>query len=229
MFVDFLYLLLWRLTYLLPFSPHRGVVWGVLNKKSTSILDVGCYRGSVARLLNLHGNFHKVGLDIFEPNLQLCMQNGLYEGYILADAQFLPIRNRVFDLSICVEVIEHLQKRDGYLLIQELERVARIQTIITTPVGEYRLGLPPTGRSIARANPLQTHRSGWVPNEMRAMNYVVKSACAPKSLGKLGYFLSYVLPLVYLLRNLPELASHMMCTKNLRKDKEDLPKLKREG
>jgi hypothetical protein len=93
------------------------------------------------------------------------------------------LRN-LFDNSIdtifLLDIIEHLEKKDGYLLIQQSIRVARKQIIIFTP-----LGFMPRHFTEMEKNGLwgdikhgetQTHRSGWTPDDFSgALNIIANN------------------------------------------------------
>jgi ubiquinone/menaquinone biosynthesis C-methylase UbiE len=44
---------------------------------------------------------------------------------VLESAIFLPFKDKYFDVSFAIEIIEHLKKEDGYKLISEMERVTK--------------------------------------------------------------------------------------------------------
>lgn len=67
-------------------------------------------------------------------------------------------RDREFDLCICSDGIEHLSRRDGLLMLAEMERVARL-AIVFTPLGPYMLD--------EQATHPDAHKSAWVPEDMK--------------------------------------------------------------
>ena len=84
-------------------------------------------------------------------------------------------QNNSFDLIILVDVIEHLEREDGLKLIEELERVTRKKYVVFTP-----LGFMPQDYNGAEADPwgmsateLQTHKSGWHPQDFKNSKHVV--------------------------------------------------------
>jgi len=71
------------------------------------------------------------------------------------------------DSIFLLDVIEHLQKEDGRRLIGEMERVARRQIVVFTPLGfmpqHVEDGRPDAwGLSGAK---MQEHKSGWTPDD----------------------------------------------------------------
>jgi hypothetical protein len=93
------------------------------------------------------------------------------------------LRN-LFDNSIdtlfLLDIIEHLEKKDGYLLIQESIRVARKQIIIFTPLGfmpQHFTDLEKNGLwGDIKHGETQTHRSGWTPDDFPgALNIIANN------------------------------------------------------
>jgi len=203
-----------------PFSV-RNIVWRSLDKKGKRILDVGCGNGRPMKFINRNRQFEAIGIDIFEPYVEQCRKEGFYNDCIVDDIRNLNqhFEKKSVDIVLCLEVVEHLDKEDGIRLIKDMEKIARRQVIISTPVGTFRQTSPES-----KANPHQRHRATWSPREFRAMGYKVRGSgvyrindersllsCFP--LKPLGYLI-YVLagPFVYFI---PKISCHMVCTKNL--------------
>jgi hypothetical protein len=129
--------------------------------------------------LNRHKRFKAVGMDIFEPYLEEARSKGVYYDLISGDVRHLPFEDRSFDAVLCLEVLEHLEKEDGERLLAELERVARKQMIISTPVGKYE-------QHIYDNNPHQEHKHIWSPAELRELGYKVRGHGLPRIGGEGG-------------------------------------------
>jgi hypothetical protein len=71
-----------------------------------------------------------------------------------------------FDAAICIEVIEHLGKKEGLEFLKQLEDIARKRVIVATPWGYFPL-------KEREDNPYLNHLSGWLPEEFEAMGYKV--------------------------------------------------------
>ena len=222
------YSLIQNIAYLIPFSPYRGIVWYFLDKKARSILDVGCGPGRIGRLLNLHkhGAF-KVGVDLFKPYITDCSQNGIYGAILLADARSLPFKKKSFDVAVCIEVIEHLEKSDALEVISGLEEIARKQVIISitnTPETFHKSVNSLIPGPTLEENQPPTHKSLWKPDEFRNLGYKVRGMY-PNAHFLARYFgfdviryLSYILPfpLVTLAYLNPNRARAFICVKNLK-------------
>jgi hypothetical protein len=65
-----------------------------------------------------------------------------------------------------MEVLEHLEKEDGQALLGAKEEIARLQVIVTTPVGSHE-------QHEYDGNPYQQHGHIWAPEELRRLGYKV--------------------------------------------------------
>ena len=171
--------------------------------------------------INRIGYFYSMGVDIFAPDLDECKAKGIYNEYLLCDMQNLPFKNKSFDTVLCIEVIEHLEKEEGEKLIQTMEKIARRQVIISTPVGIWRQkGID------KQPNPYQKHRAVWFPAEFRNLGFKVRG-CGIRRLcdeeGLLVRLPRILAPVRVLARTLagpfvyffPRLGAGMICFKKI--------------
>lgn len=84
-------------------------------------LDLGCGRGVYAYLLAQRG-FQTFGIDISEEGIRDAAE-WASATVLLGDAERLPFRDGFFDLIVCSEVIEHLNKPANG--VRELQRVLK--------------------------------------------------------------------------------------------------------
>jgi SAM-dependent methyltransferase len=185
-----------------------------LEKDAKTILDVGCGKGAPMGFINREGRFILVGVDVSIPALCMARKRKVYRDLVLGDVRCLPFRNRAFDVLICAEVLEHLERRDGEHLLDDLTRLACRQILLTTPVGEYEQG------SI-ESNPFQEHRRIWNPDELKMRGYKVRGVGLQglggdqswtASLGCLGSLLKYCIYSVATIVSYwhPEISCHMI-------------------
>lgn len=192
----------------------------------TSVLDVGCGTGLITQSLRstyLRSN-SVVGLDAYLPALYVAKNRGVYQDVICADVTRLPFKSGAFDIVLCIEVIEHLRKEDGFALVRELERLASNQVVLTTPNGS--VPYHPLGHDdVQNRNPYSAHLSGWTPEDFRKMGYHVTGNSLAVVWGEEGLIyrvpaflrpfltaISYVLnPLV---SRVPDLAARILCWKD---------------
>lgn len=137
-------------------------------KKTPSVIDIGC---------GIRPQW------FFKPHLHLCIEP--YQEYIdiLKDRfhnepgfivlkgsalTILPLLpDKIADSIFMVDVIEHLEKEEGFKILNELKRIARKQVIIFTPHGfmpqEYEKGdIDAWGLG---GTDYQEHKSGWLPED----------------------------------------------------------------
>ena len=157
-----------RLPYALQARLFYGDIIGCsLDWSATWILNLGSGEGRIAHQTNQRSKPHWVNLDLFLPYLRTCRIEVPDADCILADAKHLPIKEKSFDVVMCLELIEHLAKIDGLRLIGEMQRIAREQVIVSTPTRFHEV-------HIFDNNPLQIHRSGWSPAEFRRLAFKVR-------------------------------------------------------
>jgi SAM-dependent methyltransferase len=154
-----------------PYIPFTALntVWRKLERNSKWVLDVGCGKGEPMAFLKKRAKFRAVGVDIFPPYLRMSKGTGIYEDVILGNVTRLPLKDRQFDTVICMEVLEHLGKEDGKKLLNELERVARKQILITTPISKYE-------QDPYDENPYQEHKHIWQLQDLKERGYRVRGA-----------------------------------------------------
>lgn len=184
----------------------------------TSLLDVGCgFDSPVKRFARCMER--TVGVDLHPPYLAQSRTAAIHNEYHQRNA--LEVETafgaRSFDCVLAVDLIEHLEKDEGWRLLDAMERVARRKVIVFTPNG-----FVPQGE--IDGNPHQRHRSGWTPVEMRSRGYRLYGVHGWKPLrGERGepkwkprrlwaLIALWTQPLV---ESHPDHAFHMLCVKDL--------------
>jgi hypothetical protein len=181
------------------------------------IVDVGCGKGvTMKRMMDFGFNSRALGIDLFLPYLQECKRCGIYDELVMASATHLPIRSKVFDGGLLIDVLEHMDRSSGYAALKELERVAKRVIVYTPP------------RFLTQReyddNPFQRHYSDWAPKDMRKLGYRVRGLegffftrverAEPRFKGILWEFVDLLnhlsAPLLYII---PSLAFQMLCIK----------------
>lgn len=131
-----------------------------------SVLDVGCGARSPFRHFS-SGRF-SVGVDAFAPSIESSRAEGIHDRYELMDVLRLGEKfpAKAFDCVLALDIIEHLEKSDGYRLIESMERIALKKVVVFTPNGFLEQG-------VTDGNTHQVHRSGWEIAEFRTLGYTV--------------------------------------------------------
>lgn len=201
-----------------PFTaPHDVRV--ALGRAPATVLDVGCGDGERMGSLNGAGRLRAIGVDIFLPYLHQARRRQSHAAYVLCDVRNMPFKEKSFDLVLCLEVIEHLEREEALALILAMERLARWRVLISAPAATHV-------QHAYDDNPYQEHRSTWRPQDLRQLGYRVRLNGLRNSAGEGGFAsngsaawrltwrLASVLagPIVNLC---PRLAGHMVCWKDV--------------
>ena len=176
--------------------------------KDQMILDVACGYGKWGYLIKIDKILFRtmgegstlIGCDIFLPYLKFVKRHSVYDDVIQCDVAHLPIRNRMFDTVLALELIEHLPKHVVAKLFRELERVCRKRVILSTP-NRY------SSQEEIHNNPYEVHRSSHNAKEFKRHGYRVYGV-GVKYIGRLGAFLN-------LSRFLPILAELLVAWKDI--------------
>ena len=153
----------------LDLASYFNPVWWIIDKKSKSILDLGCGDGKNILLLKKRiKEIMAVGVDIHDESLEKAKDKNCYIKLIRSDITKIKFKEKSFDCIICLQVVEHLNKKDALKIIEDLQRYARKQIIISTPIGELIQGRVGT-------NIHQTHKSFFTAKYFQNMGFTVKS------------------------------------------------------
>ncbi len=144
---------------------------------SWSILDIGSGRNPSVAALSKKG--WCVGIDHYLPYIKTEKNKDVHDANILGDVRALPFKDNSFDCAVATEIIEHLRKEDGFIMLSEMERVSRQKIILTTPNG-FLPTLPGPDD-----NPDEAHISGWEVEELRSLGFEIYGFNGPKGLWKL--------------------------------------------
>lgn len=102
------------------------------TNNNVTILDAGCGEGFTDQLLkNYFPNVKIVGLEYTDEAIHIAKENNPNVEYIQGDICHMPFKDKIFDIVLCSEVLEHLE--DPYRAMQEINRVSRNFVYITVP------------------------------------------------------------------------------------------------
>ncbi len=152
----------------------------VIDKSAETILDVGCGQGYPMRLIKIQMKpKYVVGVDLFEKYIREAKKAKLHDKYIISDIRKMKFPAKSFDVVIASHVIEHLPERDAMKFIKDLERIAKKQVIVATPIGE--MYHPPVD-----GNELQLHLSHFFPKDFKKLGYKTLKYGRKSLLGETG-------------------------------------------
>lgn len=136
--------------------------------KDYVVLDVGCGLGEWGFLIRTKktGLPQIYGIDIWHPHLKKLLPLGLYSGLARVKVPDLPFKNKSVEISIACEILEHLPKTLGHVLLQELERITKKMIVVSAPVNYPQAEL--------YGNPFERHVSNWTPDDFSQMGYKTK-------------------------------------------------------
>ncbi len=140
------------------------VCW-VINKKSESILDVACGQGLPMRKIRARMNIkYAVGVDMYKPYLDECKLKKLHNEYIQDDVRKINFKENSFDTILALQVLEHLKKDEAWKVLKKLEKIAKKQVIVSTPIGFLN-------HHDVDDNKHQDHQSAFFPEEFEKRGY----------------------------------------------------------
>ncbi len=152
----------------LPKIFAQAHLWPWKEGEIESVLDVGCGLALKSKYIPAQ---IRVGVDIHEP----------YFSHIESDVPYVVVKYDVrklrdvfvpksFDLVIGCDIIEHLEKDEGFELLRQCEEIARKAVISENPRGFIPQDLDILGYG---GDHWQTHRSAWEPHEFEKLGYKV--------------------------------------------------------
>jgi 2-polyprenyl-3-methyl-5-hydroxy-6-metoxy-1,4-benzoquinol methylase len=132
-------------------------LWATPLARGRRVLDAGCGVGYGTAMLGETGAAEAVGVDVSAAAVEAASDGApTNTSFLAGDVHALPFDDGRFDLVVCFEVIEHVDRQDE--VIAELARVL-------VPGGVLALSSP--NRDVyVRGNPHHVHE--YVPQELRA-------------------------------------------------------------
>jgi len=140
-------------------------VIALIVEKGKTYLDIGGGYGKWPYLMKIS---HKppeiiIGGDIDDKAVRFVKNHQTYDHSLFFDARYVPFRDKTFDTVLCLEVIEHLEKKAADLLFADSERVAKEKVVISTPL----LGANYWYKD-------DYHISKWTPGDLSKRGYTVR-------------------------------------------------------
>lgn len=133
---------------------------------ANTILDAGCGEGMIIQIINKNFSQKKIsGCDINKNSLAIAKTKNPLVEFQACDIAQLLYRDNAFDLTICLEVLEHLPNPEKALA--ELLRVAKKYCLISVPFEPwFSLGNLLSGKNIRRLGNDPDHINLWNKKEI---------------------------------------------------------------
>ncbi|MEK7169201.1 MAG: class I SAM-dependent methyltransferase [Patescibacteria group bacterium] len=130
-----------------------------------SVLDLGC--GDNSPIGFIDRKEYLVGVDGFKKSVDKSRKLNIHDKYLHKNILEVKkdFKKNSFDAVIALDVIEHLEKKDGYKLLKLMEHLASKKVVLLTPNGFVN--------QTGEGNGLQEHLSGWSVSDFRKLGYKV--------------------------------------------------------
>lgn len=143
------------------------ITW-ILDSDIKTVLDLGCGQGKPMEFINRRLKIKKsVGVDLFEPYIEEAKQKKIHDQYLITDIRKVNFPDKSFDLVMASHVLEHMSRKDAWKVLENMERMAKKQVIMVTPIGEHY-------HQIEDGNIWQLHVSAFTPNDFEERGYAIK-------------------------------------------------------
>ena len=141
-----------------------NVVDSVSGYESKKVIDIGCGEGFIIKSLSLNFNYHFNACDVNIDAAKSAKKLNPDITVFVADINSLPMRDREYDLVICCEVLEHLQKPQRAL--EEIKRISTGLILLSVPYEPYfSLMNFLTGKNLRRFGNDLDHFQKWSKKE----------------------------------------------------------------
>ncbi|HTU14262.1 MAG TPA: class I SAM-dependent methyltransferase [Solirubrobacterales bacterium] len=144
-----------------------GVVSDTIHPLSpASVLDAGCGEGETLMRLRPELPARPVGIDLNDESVRFAQERLPYADLRHSDVMNMDFDDGEFDLVLCLEVLEHLDRPgDG---LRSIARVCRRDLVISVPHEPwFRLGSLARGKYIRTWGNHPEHVNHWNPRTLR--------------------------------------------------------------
>lgn len=140
----------------------------IVDRSAKTILDLGCGQGKPMEMVKLRMKVSRsVGVDLFKPYIAYGKAHKIHDEYITADIRKVNFPKKSFDVVMASHVLEHMSEKDAWKVLENMERMAKKQVIIGTPIGEHY-------HPAEDGNIWQLHKSAFTPDEFLKRGYKIK-------------------------------------------------------
>jgi len=177
-----------------PFTLERyEQFFNFFPKEAIKVLDVGCNTGRGGlRLKELNPNLTLLGLDCVQERLDALPE--CYSQKVYGLSTDIPIEDRVVDVIVAGEFLEHLYPADVDKTLCEFQRVLKIggRLLLTTPNPNY-IKSKITGASVYGSSHLTQHFPKVLRFRLQTHGY---SGVKIYGSGKVSRYLGWYFPLM---------------------------------
>ncbi len=138
-----------------------------------TVLDLGC--GPKSPIGECRWLRRSVGVEAYEPYIELSKKRGIHSEYIQGDITRLEFEPGSFDAVTLIDVIEHMEEEEALKVIRKAEIWAKKKVLISSPNGFVE-------QMALDGNKLQEHLSGWDYDKMKSMGFSIKGMAGLKYL-----------------------------------------------
>lgn len=150
-----------------PFFYDPFISYFTPDLKKKTVVDCGCGKGMIGYFTratrDLSGG-KMIGIDASDAALHFCKKHNVYDQLIKHKLPTIPLKDKSVDLVLCTEVIEHFTKKHGEKLLNEIDRVCKGRSIVSTPNMFF-----PNPPGLAE----DEHKSLWSINDFKSRGYKV--------------------------------------------------------
>lgn len=188
------------------------------KEKGLRFLDLGCGYGMAGEIFNKNHKYSFTGVDVFDPYLKKVSESGYYDKVQHMDLKNYKVPRDKYDVTLLFQVLEHLSKRDGIVLLKSALKSSRKAVLVSIPNGECK-------QAEYDENPYQKHSSSWSVEDFRKLGFSIygqglkfvyrgKSYARKKNVAfwqKISFVFSlFLTPVIFFL---PNLGAQLICVK----------------
>ena len=141
-----------------------------LIPKDMTVLDLACGCGNPFKGIRFK---QLVGVDIFKKRFHMPEYDVVIFDNIMNICKLFD--KDTFDVITAIDTIEHLEKKEGYKLMEDMEKIARKKVIIFTPLiwSENKENSEDPNCWVYK-NPYNYHKSLWTNEDFISKGYSIK-------------------------------------------------------
>ncbi|MBI5358411.1 class I SAM-dependent methyltransferase [Candidatus Amesbacteria bacterium] len=154
----------------LPYS----YLWSYLTAigEAKTILDLGTDDGQFMNDIGKGKNWIIDGIEIYKPSFNKAKESEVYRKTWLGDVELIAkeliSKKQKYDVVLCSQVLEHLDKNKGKRILKLAEKLATKRIVFALPISFMNQPV-----EFLKGNPYQAHRSGWSIDELRGLGFTV--------------------------------------------------------